>query len=797
MKTDYRTNGRLKLAGFALLLLVALRHTLAGPGGWDQAYAPTIVGGAVNAMALQPDGKLLIGGAFTSVNGSRSRVRLARLFADGSLDPTFFNSGSGVANAVWCLALQKDNRIVIGGDFLFVNAIARTRVARLNTNGSVDGTFIPTNLINGSVLALAVQSDNKVVIGGSFAGGNFPSWNARLNADGTTDTSFGCVLNGEVNAIAIQTDGKIVIGGAFVTVNGTARNRIARLNTDGSLDTNFLSNPLGGANGRVRCLQIQNDGKILIGGDFTSFNSISRGYVARLNTNGVLDAGFASSPGANNAVYAVAVQSDSSVVIAGAFSTYAAFNLSRVARLYADGTRDPSFSTFGINNLVQSLAVPDDGAIMAGGAFTTINSTNRSYLAQLYGNLYPPEFVTQPVSRSTNVGANVVFSASVNNPTPSVFQWRKDNTNLPAATGVSYTLNNVQLANAGNYSVFVSNAAGGTTSSNAVLQVGIAPAITGPPGSLIVTQGQSATFTVTATGTPLNYFWKKGGVFILGATNSAYTIASVPAGSVTTYTCQVSNFLSNVTSVGATLTVYSPLTITVQPVSQTIGVGSNFTVSVTATGNPVPTYQWRKDSADILGAKASSYSVTGAQTNDSGGYSVVLTNILGMVTSVVAQVRVGDVPLITQQPQDKIVTQGSPVACIVMATAQTPLTYQWRKDGIPLLAATNSTLLIPDVQPSQAGLYSVTVSNGFTSVLSASAALAVISSSGPGAPGFTGDEFGFGISGPAGTSFIVESSANLTGWQAIATDFFGPGMFLFRDPASSTNAMSFYRILLP
>ena len=748
-------------------------------------------------MALQPDGRLLIGGAFTAVNGSGSRSRLARLFADGSPDTIFFNSGSGVANTVWCLAVQTDNRIVIGGDFTSVNGTARTRVARLNSNGNVDATFTPTNLINGSVLALAVQSDNKVVIGGSFAGGNFPSWNARLNADGTTDKAFSPVPSGgEVNAIAIQTDGKILIAGAFTSINGTARNRIARLNTDGSLDSTFL-NGLGGANGRVRCLQIQTDGKILVGGDFTVFNSTARGYVVRLNTNGVIDAGFASSPGANNAVYAVAQQPDSSVVITGAFSTYAAFNLSRVARLYADGTRDTSFSTFGINNLVQSLAVQDDGAILTGGTFTTINNTNRSYLGQLYGNLYPPEFITQPVSRSTNVGATVIFSAVVNNPTPSLFQWRKDGTNLVGATGLSYTLNNVQLANAGNYSVFVSNAAGGTTSSNAVLQVGIAPVITGSPVSLIVTQGQSATFTVTATGTPLNYYWKKGGVFITGATNVSYTIARVVAGSAATYTCQVSNFLNSVTSQGATLTVYSPPVITVQPVPQTVGVGSNFTVSVTATGNPAPAYQWRKDGADIPGATVSNYTVTGAQTNDAGGYSVALTNILGGVTSFVAQVSVGYVPLIVQQPQGEIVTQGSPVAFNVVATAQTPLVYQWRKDGLPINAATNTTLLIPDVQPSQAGLYSVTVSNGFTGVVSASAALVVISSSGAGAPGFTGDQFGFGISGPEGSSFVVEASANLTSWQAITTNFFGPGMFLFLDPASSTNSMSFYRVGLP
>jgi uncharacterized delta-60 repeat protein len=738
---------------------------------------------------------LLVGGAFTSVNGSGSRSRLARLFADGSLDPTFLNTGSGVSSTIWCLAVPTDNRIVIGGDFTSVNGTARTRVARLNTNGTVDGTFIPTNIINGSVLALAVQSDNKVIIGGGFAGGNFPSWNARLNPDGSTDTNFSSVLTGEVNAIAIQPDGKIVIGGAFVTVNGTARNRIARLNADGSLDTTFL-NGLGGANGRVRCLQIQTDGKILIGGDFTVFNATARGYVARLNTNGVLDAGFAAS-GPNNAVYAIAVQPDSSIVIAGGFSAYAAFNLSRVARLYADGTRDPSFFTFGINNLVQSLATQSDGAILTGGTFTTISNTNRSYLGRLYGNLYPPEFVTQPVSRFTNVGATVMFSATVNNSTPSNFQWRQNGTNISGATGMSYTLNNVQLANAADYSVFVSNAAGGSTSSNAVLKVGIAPAITGQPVSLIVTQGQSAPFTVTATGTPLNYYWKKGGVFITGATNASYTIASVVAGNAATYSCQVSNFLSNVTSQGASLTVYLPPVITVQPVSQTVGVGSNFTVSVTATGNPAPAYQWRKDDLDIPGATASSYTVNNVQTNASGGYSVVLTNILGVVTSSVAQVSVRNVPQIIQQPQSEIARQGCTVLFSVVATAPTPLTYQWSKDAVPLTAATNTTLLLSDVQPSHAGLYTVVISDGFTGVTSVPAELMVMSSSGPGAPGFTGDQFGFGISGPVGSSFMVDSSTNLTSWQAISTNTFGAGMFLFLDPASSTNSMSFYRVTAP
>ncbi|HWH69691.1 MAG TPA: delta-60 repeat domain-containing protein, partial [Candidatus Sulfotelmatobacter sp.] len=193
---------------------------LGSPGSWDQSYGPAVTGGAVNALALQPDGKLVMGGAFTAVNNSSSRYHLARLWPDGSLDSSFFNTGSGVSGTVNCLTVQTDGRIVIGGDFYTVNGTTRNRVARLNPNGTVDGSFVPTNALSGSVLALAVQSDNKVIIGGNFSGTYFPAWNARLNADGTLDSAFSSYLNGVVYAVAVQPDGKIVIGGAFTTVNG-------------------------------------------------------------------------------------------------------------------------------------------------------------------------------------------------------------------------------------------------------------------------------------------------------------------------------------------------------------------------------------------------------------------------------------------------------------------------------------------------------------------------------------------------------------------------------------------------
>lgn len=132
------------LGWFSLLAVTCC----AGPGVLDPTFAPT-VSGPVYATAVQPDGRILLGGAFTAVNNSSSRNHLARLFADGSLDTTFFNTGSGVGGTVWCLALQTDGRIVIGGDFNSVIGTTRTRVARLNANGTVDASFVPTNAITG------------------------------------------------------------------------------------------------------------------------------------------------------------------------------------------------------------------------------------------------------------------------------------------------------------------------------------------------------------------------------------------------------------------------------------------------------------------------------------------------------------------------------------------------------------------------------------------------------------------------------------------------------------------------
>jgi uncharacterized delta-60 repeat protein len=135
------------------------------------------------------------------------------------------------------------------------------------------------------VESVTVQSDGKVLIGGGFTAYNGTSRGnvARLNSDGSLDTDFatGAGANNYVGSVAVQSDGKILIGGGFTTYNNTSRGGVARLNSDGSLDTGFLATGAG-ANGQVESVAVQSDGKILIGGRFTTYNGTSRGYVARL-----------------------------------------------------------------------------------------------------------------------------------------------------------------------------------------------------------------------------------------------------------------------------------------------------------------------------------------------------------------------------------------------------------------------------------------------------------------------------------------------------------------------------------
>jgi uncharacterized delta-60 repeat protein len=339
----------------------------------------------VNTLALQSDGKVLIGGYFSSINGT-NRGRLARLNPDGTLDGSF-NADTfyfGGVTDVSSILVNSNGDILVGGQFATIGGAPRNGIALLDSSGSVQSGFMPNGGINQSVNSIAVQSDGKMVIGGYFSAvGNTNRNNiARLNADGTLDTTFdpGSGANGNIWCIRLQTDGQILAGGNFTFVSGNIRNHIARFNSNGNLDLTFNANP----SDTVSTIVQQPDGRILIGGTFTILALTNRHYVARLNTNGTLDTTFDTISGPDAFVKCIALQPDGKVLVGGLFTSLGGTNRNHIARLNANGQLDLTFdSGNGANNWVQALAVQPDAKVLIGGSFTSINGTNRSGIARL------------------------------------------------------------------------------------------------------------------------------------------------------------------------------------------------------------------------------------------------------------------------------------------------------------------------------------------------------------------------------------------------------------------------------
>ncbi len=333
----------------------------------------------VYAIAVQHDGKILVGGHFKSYNGT-IRNYIVRINDDGSLD-TSFNPGTGADYTVRSIVVQPDGKILIGGGFSKYNGTTRKGIARLNTNGSLDTSFNPGTGANGFITSISLQEDGKILIGGSFALYNGVARNniARLNANGSTDLSFypGLGTDGAINTIAIQPDGKILVGGQFKTYNDADRNNIVRIKTNGDLDGEF--NPSKGTNRAISSINVQVGGRILISGDFTSFNGTSRNRIARLNANGSLNTSFSPTTGANEYVETVLAQSDGKILMVGGFTKYEGVSCNRIARINDNGSLDKG-SAF--NGIIRAMEVQPDGKVLVGGAF----SGARNRVARLFDN---------------------------------------------------------------------------------------------------------------------------------------------------------------------------------------------------------------------------------------------------------------------------------------------------------------------------------------------------------------------------------------------------------------------------
>jgi len=466
--------------------------------------------------------------------------------------------------------------------------------------------------------------------------------------------------------------------------------------------------PLGGATGATYTIGNAQAGDA---GNYAVVLTNSSGSI----TSSIAVLSFTSAP-------VISTQPIETTVVAGGTATFT---------VVATGTPTPAYQWFkdgaaisGATNSFLNLAAVQNTA--AGSYSVTVTNALGSVTSSAVALVVTgaPAITTQPVSQTVVAGTNATFVVSATGSPAPTYQWNKNGTAISGATGATHSIVVVQGADAGNYTVTVTNSVGSLTSANAILTVNAAPTVTSQPVAQTVAAGAPAVFAVVATAIPApTYQWKKGSAPISGATAATFTIASAQPADAGTYSVQVTNSIAVVTSTAVALTVQTAPAITTQPAAQAVTIGGNTSFAVVATGNPAPTYQWNRNGVGLLGATLATYAITGAQTADEGNYTVTVSNAVGTVTSSVAALTVTNSPTINIPPAAQYVLLGAAATFTVSAIGAPAPSYQWHKEGTAIAGATNASVTISATQASDAGNYTVSVTNSVGTVTSAPAAL--------------------------------------------------------------------------
>lgn len=359
----------------------------------DTTWGPIIfdddgTGGYVRDIAEQGDGKIIAVGHFTSVNEGTNVGRILRLSPNGVFDSTFNIGGVGFDANAFVVKVLDDDSILVGGSFNAYSGSSSPAIIKLNSDGTIDGSF--TSSLSTNVYCLAVASNGDIYAGGDFAGGI-----VRLNSDGTIDAGFnvGGGFNNRVSDIVIDSNGKIIVGGWFTNYDGTSVPQVVRLETNGDLDVsfnldgNFASD---GNNESVQCLALQSNGKIVVGGWFWTLNGNLQRKLVRLNTNGTKDETFNTGNGFNvlsdwwndaagSRINRILVNNDGSILVTGNIQSYQNTPINGFAKLSSTGSLHENIrihkykKIFGIDD--GSNDMYDDG-----------NAINTN-LTQLYDNI--------------------------------------------------------------------------------------------------------------------------------------------------------------------------------------------------------------------------------------------------------------------------------------------------------------------------------------------------------------------------------------------------------------------------
>ncbi len=649
-------------------------------------------GSCVYSTAIQTDGKIIVGGNFFNFNNIQ-KFGICRLNIDGTNDPTF-NSLNGFNGAVRKVCLQTDGKIIVGGDFSSYNSIPVNRICRLNSDGTLDLSFNTGTGFNDAVFDIKLQQDNKILVGGYFTQFNGQSKNKiiRLNTDGTADLSFNIgsgfgIGGGGIWSLAVQTDGKIILGGMIYTYNGQTISNICRLNTNGSIDLSFQQG--SGFNNPTYTLSLQTDGKIIIGGGFTTYNGIGRNYIIRLNPNGSIDTNFDIIPGTglNGQVLCSHIQNDNKILVGGQFTTLNNINRNRIVRLLNTTNtticsgNDVNYNLInlqGQNTTFQWTAISNSN--VAGESNNTqfgsiindtlVNSTTSPQIViytitplinNIAGNIeyYTvtvnpiPDMLTNPPNQTICCQSNamVMFYGNVPN---SIFEWSANvnpNTSGYPLNGSGYfsaTLDNsTSVSQTVNFNVLPSLTNNGLTcyGNTQNFSITVLPC----PSSLIVTNltdqylcpGDTMD-TFIFEGTASSYPWYNfnfNNNIGIGSFNGQDTLHSFIAQNNTSNSIVVPIIIIPLYENGSCQGYPDTMNITVYP-NSIVNAGLDLTVcegeEITLTGSGATIYQWSNNIINNQPFQAfttAEYSISGIDSNGCIGFDTINVIVIPIIYS--------------------------------------------------------------------------------------------------------------------------------------------------------------------
>lgn len=443
-----------------------------------------------------------------------------------------------------------------------------------------------------------------------------------------------------------------------------------------------------------------------------------------------------------------------------------------------------------------ALAFPSAQAADAGNysvvVFNTYGSSITSSVATLTV-LLPPTIATNPASQWVLLGSNASFSVTATGTAPLSYQWRKNGGPLGAPSLPTYGLTAVSSNDNGNFDVVVSNPYGSATSAVATLTIVYPPTITNQPLDQVAAINTAPAFTVAAEGTaPFSYQWHTLSGPILDATNATLVLSSVQTNQAGAYWAVVANPYAVATSAVAQLTVYIPATITSDPQSLLAAAGDTATFSVGAYGYPALSYQWYKDNVPITNATASSLVISNVWTNHLAIYQAIVWNTYSAATSSPAWLIMR--PSLVTPYTGVVALWGYDAVLSVSAVGSGNLGYQWLREGVEIIGATNQTLTIPTVQFTDQGLYSVVVCSEWGCVTNAPAQLVVN-------PANTslGLYAGITIEGSPGYTYQIQYTtdlANTNSWQTLTNYTLLQPVELWIDTSVEARSLPkrFYRV---